>query len=220
MDFENYFPIWKSLTKEEQLRLKNSAVLHQVHTADVVHDAAQECTGLLLVVSGQLRAFIISDAGKEITLYRLLERDLCLFSASCIIRSIQFDITVTAEKDTAFYLIPTDVYKSLMERSITISAYTNEVMASRMSDVMWLMEQVMWKSFDKRLAAFLIEEQLLNNSPVLTITHEQIANHLGSAREVVTRMLRYLQSENLLTLSRGTITITDPDALDALAQTP
>ena len=80
----------------------------------------------------------------------------------------------------------------------------------------WLMEQIMWQSFDKRLAAFLLEESSLNRSDSLTITHEAIANHLGSAREVVTRMLRYFQQEGFVALSRGVVTLTDKAALQAL----
>ena len=170
-----------------------------------------------MVASGQLRAYILSEEGREITLYRLLEQDICLFSASCIIRSIQFDITVTAEKDSTFWLIPTETYKDLMDKSIAISNYTNEIMASRMSDVMWLMEQVMWQSFDKRLAGFLIEESNLNESLSISITHEAIANHLGTAREVVTRMLKYFQSEGLVTLSRGIITIVNMGKLKTIS---
>ena len=81
---------------------------------------------------------------------------------------------------------------------------------------MWLMEQIMWKSFDKRLAAFLLEESRLEESPVLKITHEKIAAHLGTAREVVTRMLRYFQSEGMVKLTRGSIEIVDKTKLEQL----
>jgi CRP/FNR family transcriptional regulator len=81
---------------------------------------------------------------------------------------------------------------------------------------MWLMEQIMWKSFDKRLAKFLLEEMVLEGTPSLKITHERIANHLGTAREVVTRMLRYFQSEGMVRLTRGTVDITDEKKLQRL----
>ena len=178
-----------------------------------IHDGTRKCTGLLLVASGQLRAYIISEGGREITLYRLLGKDMCLFSASCIMHSLQFDVMIQAEKDTSFWLIPTDTYKKLMSESVVISNYTNEILASRMSDVVWLMEQVMWQSFDVRLATFLLEESALEGSTKLSITHEEIANHLGTAREVVTRMLKYFQSEGLVTLSRGSLEIINPTGL-------
>lgn len=178
-----------------------------------IHDGTRECTGLLVVASGQLRVYIISEGGREITLYRLLGKDICLFSASCIMHSLQFDVMIQAEKDTSFWLIPTDTYKKLMSESVVISNYTNEILASRMSDVVWLIEQVMWQSFDVRLATFLLEESALEGSTKLSITHEEIANHLGTAREVVTRMLKYFQSEGLVTLSRGSLEIIDPHRL-------
>ena len=96
--------------------------------------------------------------------------------------------------------------------------YTNELMAARFSDVMWLIEQIMWKSLDKRVAAFLLEESAIEESRELKLTHEAIANHLGSHREVITRMLRYFQSEGLVRLSRGRITILDEKKLDALQE--
>ena len=89
-------------------------------------------------------------------------------------------------------------------------------MATRFSEVMWLIEQIMWKRFDKRLAAFLLEESTLEGDSVLKLTHETIANHLGTAREVVTRMLRYFQTEGMVKLARGTVEIADEAALEEL----
>ena len=100
-----------------------------------------------------------------------------------------------------------------MQESAPLSNFTNEIMATRFSEVMWLMEQIMWKSFDKRLAAFLLEESTLEGDNTLKLTHETIANHLGTAREVVTRMLRYFQTEGMVKLARGTVEITDAEKL-------
>ena len=213
MKISDYYPIWDNLAPGEQSQILQSSTLMTVSAGQHIHDGTKECTGLLLVASGQLRAYIISEGGREITLYRLLENDICLFSASCIMHSLQFNVMIQAEKDTTFWLIPTDTYKKLMSESVTISNYTNEILASRMSDVVWLMEQVMWQSFDVRLATFLLEESALESSNKLTITHEEIANHLGTAREVVTRMLKYFQSEGMVALSRGSMEITDMQRL-------
>ena len=131
-------------------------------------------------------------------------------------RSIQFEVTIETEKDTELWIIPAEIYQSIMEESAPVSNYTNELMASRFSDVMWLMEQVMWKSLDKRVAAFLLEEMSIEGTDQLKITHETIANHLGSHREVITRMLRYFQNEGMVKLSRGMIEITDAEKLEEL----
>lgn len=216
MTFQDYFPVWDKLNTNQQDRLLGSLMTRNVKKGDVIHDGSTYCTGLLLVRSGQLRAYILSDEGREITIYRLFDRDMCLFSASCIMHSIQFDVTIEAEKDTTLWIIPADTYKSIMEESAPVANYTNELMASRFSDVMWLMEQVMWKSLDKRVAAFLLEEAAIEGTDALKITHETIANHLGTHREVVTRMLRYFQNEGMVKLSRGMVTILDQDKLNDL----
>ena len=218
MSISQYFPIWDQLTTAQQDLLTASASKAQATKGTVLHNGSADCLGLLLVCSGQLRAYILSDEGREITLYRLFERDMCLFSASCMLQSIQFDIQIEVEKDAEFWIIPPDVYKSLMEQSSAVANYTNEVMSARFSEVMWLMEQVMWKSLDRRLASFLLEEADLEGSGSLKITHEMIGNHLGTAREVVTRMLRYFQSEGMVRLSRGAVEITDRKKLEKLGQ--
>lgn len=216
MNFPDYFPIWDQLNQDQQDRLQNSVALRSAPRGTVLHNGDMDCTGLLLVKSGQLRAYILSDEGREITLYRLFDRDMCLFSASCMMRSIQFEVTIEAEKDSRLWIIPPEVYQRLMEESAPVANYTNELMASRFSEVMWLMEQIMWKSLDKRLAAFLLEEAAIEGTDELKITHETIANHLGSHREVITRMLRYFQNEGMVKLSRGMVAILDREKLEAL----
>ena len=107
MEFSFYFPIWNQLDDAQKKLLQQSAVFRQVRKGTVIHNGSENCTGLLLLGSGQLRAYILSDEGREITIYRLLAHDICLFSASCMMNSIQFEISVEAEKDefriTFFY---------------------------------------------------------------------------------------------------------------------
>ncbi len=217
MPLSTYFSIWEKLTADEQNLLLQSASKRTAKKGTLLHNGSADCVGLFVLCSGQLRAFILSDEGKEVTIYRLFERDICLFSASCMLSSIQFDISIEAEKDSEFYIIPTDIYKQLMEQSLAVSNYTNQIMASRFSEVMWLIEQIMWKSVDKRLAAFLLEESALDENDTLRITHDRIAAHMGTAREVVTRMLRYFQSEGMVRLTRGSIELTDKKKLRAIA---
>lgn len=213
MEFQAVFPVWDKLTKPQQDRLLGSLITRSVKKGTVLHNGSMDCTGLLLIQSGQLRAYILSEEGREITLYRLFDMDMCLFSASCIMRSIQFEVVIQAEKDTQLWIIPPDIYQDIMAQSAPVANYTNELMASRFSDVMWLMEQIMWKSLDKRLAEFLLEEASIEGTNQLKLTHETIANHLGSHREVITRMLRYFQNEGMVKLSRGMVTILDETKL-------
>ena len=219
MEFQDYFPVWEKLTFVQQQQLKASAISRTVKKGTVLHNGNLDCTGLLLIRHGQLRSYILSDEGREITLYRLFDRDICLFSASCMMRSIQFEMMIEAEKDTELWIVPADIYQNVMQESAPVSNFTNEIMAARFSEVMWLMEQIMWKSFDKRLAAFLLEESALEGDNTLKLTHEIIANHLGTAREVVTRMLRYFQSEGMVKLARGTVEICEERSLQELSDT-
>lgn len=213
MNYLTLLPVWDKLDEKQQNLLIDTSSVHKFHKGNLLHSGSAECTGLFLVLSGQLRAFTVSTDGREITLYRLFELDICLFSASCIMNSIQFDVSISVEKDAKVLIIPSDVYKSIMEISAPLANYTNEIMASRFSDVMWLIDQIMWKSFDKRLADFLLSESNIEGTDTLRITHEEIGRHLGSPREVVTRMLKYFVNEGLVSLSRGTIQIIDKKKL-------
>ena len=216
MDFQTVFSIWEQLNSSQKEHIMNGLITKHVKKGTIIHNGSIDCTGLFLIKSGRLRTYILSEEGREITIYRLFDRDMCLFSASCIMHSIQFEVVIEAEKDTDLWIIPSEIYKKIMDESVALANYTNEVMASRFSDVMWLMEQVMWKSIDKRLAMFLLEESSIEETSELKITHEIIANHIGTHREVITRMLRYFQSEGLVKLSRGTVTIVDNTKLQKL----
>ena len=205
IELNQFFPVWDKLSPEQKRELEHAASPRTAAAGELIHGAGAECVGLLAIRSGRLRAYMLS------------ERDICLFSASCMVKSLQFDICIEAETDSDFLVISPEIYRSLMDRSAPLANYTNEIMASRFSEVMWLVEQVLWKSFDRRLASFLIEEAALSGGDALSLTHERIAAHLGTAREVVTRMLRYFQSEGLVSLARGEVRILDRKALSRLA---
>ena len=213
MDFAQFFPIWNKLTPDQQTRIRSVSDFQKFRRGTVLHDGSPECMGMLLVRSGQLRAYMLSEEGREITISRFFEMDICLFSASCVMPNMQFDIFIEAEKDCELWVIPACLLQNLMDESLPVANYTRDLITSHLSEVMWLMEQIMWRSFDKRLAQFLLEESSLEGTDILTLTHEKIANHLGTAREVVTRMLRYFQSEGMVRLTRGAVEIVDAKAL-------
>jgi len=218
MEFANYLPFWNKLTEEQQNRICEVIEFRKEKTGVHIHDSSAECLGLVAVRSGQLRAYILSEDGREITLSRMFEYDVSLLSASCVMPDIQMNVMIEVEKEAEFWSIPACLFKNLMDESLAVSGYARSLIGSNFSELMWLMEQIMWKSFDKRLAEFLLEESRLEESGSLKITHEKIANHLGTAREVVTRMLRYFQNEGMVRLTRGTIVLTDPDKLESLVE--
>lgn len=218
MEISGFFPMWDKLTENQRQLLEQSAQRRQVKKGTILHSGVGECVGLMLILSGMLRAYIQSDEGKEVTIYRLFSGDTCLFSASCIMQSIQFDVIISAEKDTEVWVIPPQIYLSLMNESAPLANYTRELMSARFSEAMWLMEQILFRSVDRRLAAFLLKEAQLEGSSVLSITHETIGSHMGTAREVVTRMLRYFQSEGMVKLTRGKVELLDREGLALLAE--
>ena len=216
MDFRDYLPFWDKLTPAQQEQVANLIETRTVKAGVHIHDSSSECLGLVIVRSGQLRAYILSEDGREITIGRLFDHDISLLSASCVMPDLQFNVMIEAEKDTHFWSIPACMFKNLVDESLAVSNYSRNLISSNFSELMWLMEQIMWKSLDRRLASFLLEESALEGAPLLKITHEKIASHMGTAREVITRMLRYFQSEGMVKLARGTIEITDAKKLQDL----
>jgi len=216
MEFSEYLPFWDKLTPAQQEKIADVIVYQDVKKGTRIHDSSADCLGLVIMRSGQLRAYILSEDGREITISRLFDYDISLLSASCVMPDMQFNVMIEAEKDSGFWSIPACLFKNLVDESLAVSNYSRSLLSSNFTDLMWLMEQIMWKSFDKRLAAFLLEESRLEDSNILKTTHEKIANHMGTAREVVTRMLRYFQTEGMVKLTRGTIELTNLSALEAL----
>ena len=216
MEFAEYLPVWDKLTPQQQYQVGQVIEFRSVKKGTHIHDSSADCLGLVMVKSGQLRAYILSDDGREITIGRLFEYDVSLLSASCVMPDLQFNVMIEAEKDTEFWSLPACLFKNLVDESVAVANFSRSLLSSNFSELMWLMEQIMWKSFDKRLAAFLLEETQLEQSSVLKITHEKIAAHMGTAREVVTRMLRYFQNEGMVKLTRGAIEVTDEKKLKAL----
>ena len=218
MEYSEYLPFWDKLTPAQQEMISNVIEFRTAKKGTHIHDSSAECLGLVAVKTGQLRAYILSEDGREITLSRLIAYDVSLLSASCVMPDMQFQVMIQVEKDSEFWSIPACLFKNLVDESLPVSNYARSLLSSNFSELMWLMEQIMWKSMDKRLAAFLLEEARLEEADLLEITHERIANHMGTAREVITRMLRYFQNEGMVKLTRGAIELTDRNKLETLAE--
>lgn len=176
---------------------------------DIIMNRERECNGLVVVKSGQLRAFVELENGKEITLYRLLSRDICILTASCVLKNITFEVTLEVEKDSEVCFIPALTWKKLAEENAAVKEFSADLIAERFSEVMWVMEQMVSKNMGQRIAAFLLEQSVLEDSQTLSMTHDTIAKNIGTAREVVSRSLKYLENDGLLKLSRGQIELTD-----------
>jgi CRP/FNR family transcriptional regulator len=204
---------WDKLSNSEKELVYNNVAKISYTKGYNLRNPDSECLGVLMVKTGELRAYILSEDGREITLYRLGPGETCIFSASCILNSITFDVHVDAIIDTDVYLLNIGTFAKLCEQNIYVENRVYKKMVERFSDVMWAMEQILFLSFDKRLAIFLIDEMAKNNSPDINLTQDQIAKYVGSAREVVSRMLKVFQTDGLIEQSRGTIHIIDKKKL-------
>ena len=200
--FKNSFPFWDSLSQWDKDTFLRSSYAVKYSRGTNIHDGG-ECTGVIIVKSGSLRVYMLSDEGKEITLYRLFPGDICILSASCVLHTITFDVFIDAEEDSECVVVGGCAYEGVWQRSDEVKIFTYETALSRFSDVMWVMQQVLFMSMDKRLAIFLLDEVSKSGSDTVKLTHEQIAKYMGSAREVVSRMLKYFTAEGLVTVSRS-----------------
>lgn len=200
--FEAAFPFWSKLNGDDRETFCRSS--HHVHfkKGTNIHDG-NECTGVILIKSGSLRLYMLSEEGKEITLYRLFPGEMCMLSASCVLKTITFDVYVDSEENSECVVVGGCAYDDVASRIPEAKIFALETAVGRFSDVMWVMQQILFMSIDKRLAIFLLDEAVQNGSDTIRLTHEQIAKYMGSAREVVSRMLKYFVSEGLVETSRS-----------------
>ena len=199
--FEKTFPFWEKMTEEDREVFLASSQCIRFEKGTNIHDG-NRCTGIILVKSGSLRLYLLSESGKEITLYRLFAGDLCILSASCVLETLTFDVFVDSEESSECVVVGGCAYEALAARLPEAKIFALESALSAFSDVMWVMEQILFMSMDRRLAIFLLDECAKTASDTIRLTHEQIAKYMGSAREVVSRMLKYLASEGMVEVSR------------------
>lgn len=213
---EKHLTFWNKLSNDEKQLLTKNFNLVKYNKGENLHGAGRECLGLIMIKKGELRSYILSEEGRDVTLYRLAGGDSCVLSASCVLNNITFDVLIDAEQDTELLLLDVVTFNNLAQQNIYVENYMYKKTAERFSDVMWAMEQILFMSFDKRLAVFLYDEMVKTKSNKIKLTHEQIAKYIGSAREVVSRMLKSFETQGILKLSRGTIEIVDKDTLKGL----
>ena len=215
--FEKAFPFWDGLSSADQETFLRSSMKFDYKRGQNIHDGG-ECTGVILIKSGALRLYMLSDEGKEVTLYRLFAGDMCILSASCVLHNITFDVYIDAEEDSECIVVGGCAYEGVWQRSDAVKIFTYETAMSRFSDVVWVMQQILFMSMDKRLAIFLLDEVSTTGGDTVKLTHEQIAKYMGSAREVVSRMLKYFTAEGIVSVSRSDgIRILDKKRLRDLA---
>ncbi|MBR3766713.1 MAG: Crp/Fnr family transcriptional regulator [Clostridia bacterium] len=213
--YKDIFPFWNEISEKEKEYICRNSVAQTYQKGTTIHDGS-ECSGVYLIRSGTLRVYIMSEEGKDITLYRLHEGDMCMLSASCVLQTITFDVFIDAEENSDCFVLSGPAFAAISESNPKIKIFSLEAAVSRFSDVMWVMQQILFMNMDKRLAIFLSDEQARTGSDVIPLTHEQIAKYMGSAREVVSRMLKYFSNEGIVEISRGGVKILDKKQLREL----
>lgn len=209
---------WEKLSEKEKDTVRNNCVMREYKKGQIIHGGERECLGMITVISGETRTCIISEEGREVTLFRLYEGDSCVLSASCVIDEITFETLVIAQQDTKLLIITAGAFASVTQSNIYARCYMYELITQRFSAVMWTMQMILFKGYDRRLASFLISEYEKSGSRTISMTHEEIAQHTNSAREVVARMLKRFVTEGLVEIKRGSVTLVDINALYKLAE--
>ncbi len=214
--YKNMFPFWDKISAEDKTAVCENTVFVKYSKGTTIHDG-NECLGMVFVRSGCLRVYIMSEEGKDITLYRLHPGEMCMLAASCVLQSITFDVFIDAEEDSECCVVNGCAFSQVTDNNPDVKIFMLEMAVSRFSDVMWVMQQILFMSMDKRLAIFLYEESSRIKSDTINLTHEQIARYIGSAREVVSRMLKYFSNEGIVESSRKGIKILSKSRLKELA---
>lgn len=207
---------WDKINKSQKSKIIENTISIKYLKGENIYNPNKECLGIILIKKGELRTYILSEDGKEITLFRLNDNDICILSSSCILKNITFDVYIDCEKETEVLLINSATFSELITESAYIENFILRNTVDKFSNVMWTIEQILFMKLDTRLAIFLLDESIKLNTTRIKITHEQIGKYIGSAREVVSRMLKYFEQENIVSLSRGTIEIVDKDKLKKL----
>ena len=206
-------PYWEHLSESEKASVADSAFVMAVGAGELITASDTECTGMVYILRGEIRVSIMSEEGREITLFRVGQGDSCVTTASCVVRQITFDTLVTAVRDTELLVVPAVVFSGLANENIYVKAYMYEKETERFSSAIWVMQQILFKRFDARLAEYLLTEYGKSGDVVIRQTQEEIARNVNSAREVVARMLRQFAADGLLRVGRGSVTLENIEEL-------
>lgn len=171
----------------------------------MIEEGTAELLGMLYLKKGKLSVSFLSEEGREVTLYTLEEGSLTFLFAKETIPSIHLDISLSPETDVELIGCPTSCLALLMRRNSDFAAYVHESLLRDFAHIAEIFRIYLFDSFDCRLASFLLKERMSQKSDTLSLTHEQIARHIGASREAVTRALKRFSAEGLLRPGRGQI---------------
>ncbi len=203
----------KSANKDIKDKILRHGALAKISKGTIVFDEGSECTTLAVVLSGKVRVFKLGESGKEITIYRILEGESCILTISSILSHLKFPATAVVEEDTEALVIPADVFQELVNKDEGWRNYTFGLVNKRLANIITVVEKVAFKRMDERIAEFLLKK--FQSSPAsINITHQEIADELGTHREVVSRILKEFEKYGYIKLSRNKIELLDKNKLN------
>lgn len=212
-------PFYGDLTADEKrFALRSSAIRRAEKGALIYSRGSCACVGMVLVLSGVVRTYLLSPEGREITLFRLSAGEPCVLTASCVVRQITVETHMVAEEDSELLILNAEAFQALCESNIHVRCFLYECATESFSSVVRTMEEILFSSFDRRLASFLVSESERTGSLDIRLTQAGIAEQVNSAREVVTRMLREFAESGAVELKRGLVRITDLAALKRIVE--
>lgn len=213
------FPFFEQLPSRWQQRLQEKAASAQLPAGAFYFHEGDACTQIALVGKGDIRVYKGSESGREITLYHVRAGSTCILTASCVLAGMSYPASARVESAAKAVLFPAPDFRQWITERSEIRQFVFETLASRMAEVMALIEEITFRKMDTRLATFLQQRFANEGRPLSTLhfTHEQIAIELGSAREVISRLLKEFERLDAITITRGRIKLNDRKALEKLA---
>ena len=209
----NNLPFYNFLSEKDKLDIVKHSNLESFKAGQTIVSKDDFCTGFVLVIDGQLRSYMSSNSGKEITLFRLFNLDTCILSSSCSFPNLICDINLVSEKPSNLLIINGEYFKDLSSRNLQVLDVFLKVTQSKLSDILLVLDSVVFFSLESRLANYLIDKYYSNDSLHIYITHDIIARDLGSAREVISKVLKKFENNNWIKISRGHIQIINLEML-------
>lgn len=207
------FPMLSSLTPAERAELEARAQMRSLSAGSIYLREGDTCAGIALVVAGRIRVARASASGREITLYHIGPGETCILTASCLLSKAPYPAQATVVEDVTALLVPADVFRHLVATSEPLRAFVFGQFGSRLDTVMALVEEVAFARVDRRLASWLAAEAARQTAP-LSLSHEEIASQVGTARVVVSRVLETFEDKGWVTLGRRRIDVRDQAALE------
>lgn len=201
------FPFLERLTPS-QLEVIQQARVMSFSAGSQVFGVGDRCESFLMLLTGAVRVCQRSEEGREIVLYRVQPGDCCILTTSCLLSGDAYPAVARMESDSTAAALSGDAFQKLLGESISFRQHVFELVGARMTHLMTLVEDVAFRKLDQRLA-----RRLAEGAPLLRMTHQQLADELGSVREIISRLLKDFESCGLIRLSRGAVTVLDESAL-------